>query len=944
MKTVIIITNFLLFYLQKLLLIVVFFLLLQTESFGQVNVIMNHNDLKRTGWNDKETILAADNVSSGNFGKIFTRDVDDQIYAQPLVLSNFSIGGGTHNIVIVATVNNSLYAFDADDPNDSTPYWHVNLTYDSANYRPVKNTDMTGACTFLPLGYTDYTGNMGIVGTPAIDTVNNILYVVSRSVSKTGTPVFVQYLHALDISTGIEKTGSPVYITATSTGTGDGSINGIITFDQQKQNQRPGLLLYNGVVYIAWASHCDWSPYHGWVMGYDASTLQQKYVYNTTPNGGLGGIWMSGQPPSVDDDGNLLITTGNGTAGQNGDPNDTINRGSSLIKLSPELKVKDFFTPMNYDYLNGNDLDYGIDGALIIPGTHYSLSGSKEGKLYLIDNKNMGGTTNDNSNVLQTLNIANQATTNTRHLHGSPVYYKDKYGNEYIYGWAEGSLLGQFPFNRSTMLFDTLNKIKGNTTLPSGMPGAMLSISSNGSQQGTAILWASHPINGDAGFFNVPGVLQAFDANDVTHELWNSNWSNKRDSIGTFAKFVPPTVANGKVYMATFSNKLNVYGLNPPQASACSSTLPPMWQSADIGYVPYPGDVCVDNGTYKITASGSDIWDVKDAFHYLFQQVITNETELTIRVASIKNTDNYAKCGIMFRQNMDPGSPFVFLSLVPYERIIITKRTAQNLAAENHGSSVVQSAPYWLRIYNKGNKYICYYSPNGTDWTKMDSVTLSLGTNPYVGIAYTTRNNAVLDTAVVDNVALRMSGVLNTNLLNFVGRNQDNKRSLLSWTTTNEVSNDHFEIQRSSGNTDFKTIGNVKVSGNKSQSHDYTFTDYLPQDGKNYYRLKQVDKSGKASYSSVVMVGFNLKSIIIYPNPAYDKIYIRNNSHFSNDKKIIVRLLDLSGKLIVKQEFQTFGEDINTLNIPSKLSEGFYVLMITNSIGEKQSEKIYITR
>jgi hypothetical protein len=940
MKTVMF--KFCLFFeLRKPFLTILFLLLLQLASFGQVNVIMNHNDLKRTGWNNKETILATDNVSSGNFGKIFSRDVDDEIYAQPLVLSNVPIAGGIHNIVIVATVNNSLYAFDADDASVSAPYWHVDLTYDSANYRPVKNSDMTGACGGH---YSDFSGNMGIVGTPAIDTGTNTLYVVARSIFKTGS-TYVQYLHAIDLTTGEDKPGSPVLITATYTGTGDGSSNGIITFNSQTQNQRAGLLLYNNIVYICWASHCDWHPYHGWVIGYDASTLQQKYVYNTSPNGGLAGIWMSGQPPSVDDQGNLILTTGNGTTGQSGNPNDTVNRGSSLIKLSPDLKVKDFFTPSNYNYLNNADKDYGINGALIIPGTSLSLSGSKDGGSYVIDIDNMGGSRVDNSNVLQRINFGDFGTVNTRHLYGSPIYYKDKYNNEYIYGWAERGFLKQIPFNKSTMRFDTLNSKLGITLLPNTyMPGGILSLSSNGSKPGTGILWVSRTGNGNPNNAVVPGVLQAFDATDVTHELWNSNWNSKRDSIGKYAKFVPPTIANGKVYMATFSNKLNVYGLNPPPASPCSSTLPPLWQSADIGYVAYPGDVCVDNGTYSITASGTDIWNEADAFHYVFQQVITNETELTIRVASIKNTDNYARCGIMFRQNLDPGSPFVFLSLIPYPRILITKRTAQNLAAENHGNSVIQSAPYWLRIYNKGNKYVCYYSPNGTDWTTKDTVTLSMGTNPYVGIAYTTHNNTLLDTAVVDNVSLRISGVLDTNLLNFTGKNQDNKNALLTWTTTNEINSDHFEIQRSLGNTDFQTIGKLKCYGTTSQSHDYTFTDFLPENGNNYYRLKQVDKNGKAFYSSVVLVRFNLKAIIIYPNPAYDKIYIRNNNHFSNGKKIIARLLDAAGKLILKQEFQTYGVDINTFNIPEKISEGLYVLTITNTIGERQSEKVYITR
>ncbi|MEO9099018.1 MAG: T9SS type A sorting domain-containing protein [Ginsengibacter sp.] len=918
-------------------------LLLFANSFAQVNVIMNHNDLKRTGWNNKETILTQDNVSNGNFGEVFSRTVDDQIYAQPLVMSNVSINGGKHNIVIVATVNNTLYAFDADDPNASTPYWQVNLTYNPANYRAIKNTDMTGACSG---NYKDFSGNMGIVGTPAIDTTTNTLYVVSRSVTKSGAAVFVQYLHAIDITTGAEKAGSPVSINGTYPGTGDGNIGGILTFDEQKQNQRAGLLLYNGTVYICWASHCDWIPYQGWVMGYDASTLQQKYVYNDVPNGGLAGIWMSGQPPSVDDDGNLYLTTGNGTTGQNGNPNDTLNRGSSLIKLSPDLKVKDFFTPSNYNYLNNDDRDYGINGALLIPNTHLSLSGSKDGGLYLIDDDNMGGMKTDNSNVLQRLNMGVFGTINTAHLHGSPVYFKDENNNEYIYGWSQGGLLKQIPFNRTSMLFDTLNSKIGITVLPAGyLPGGILAISSNGSQSGTGILWASHVSNGNANQSVVPGMLQAFDATDVTHELWNSNWSSKRDSIGKFAKFVPPTIANGKVYMATFSNKLNVYGLNPPAASPCTANLPPMWQSADIGYVAYPGDVCVDNGVYTLTSSGGDIWNTKDAFHYVFQKVITNETELTARVKSIKYTNAEAKCGIMFRQNLDPGSPNVFLSLIPSNQIYFTERTSQSGSSGNVAPSIIQNVPYWIRIYNKGNKYVSYISPNGDDWTATDSVTLALGTNPYVGIAYTTHNNSVLDTAVVDNVTLEIGGILSTNLINFNAKNINDKNALLYWTTTGEINNNHFEIQRSGTYSDFKTIGTLQGAGTATtQSQDYTFTDNFPDDGTNYYRIKLIDDSGNTSFSPVVPVKFNFKKIVFYPNPAQDKIYIRNNSNFSSGKNLVIKLFDFSGRVIFKQIVKSYGFDIITVNIPGKISNGLYVITVTNSEGDKQGSEIYITR
>ena len=219
-----------------------------------------------------------------------------------------------------------------------------------------------------------------------------------------------------------------------------------------------------------------------------------------------------------------------------------------------------------------------------------------------------------------------------------------------------------------------------------------------------------------------------------------------------------------------------------------------------------------------------------------------------------------------------------------------------------------------------------------------------MGTNPYVGIAYTTHNNSVLDTSVIDHVTLEINNVPDTNLLNFVGKNQDNKSTLLTWTSTGEINIDHFEIQRSLGNTDFQIIGTVVANGNPGQSQNYSFTDYLPSDGNNYYRLKQVDKSRNASYSAMVLVRFNLKAIIIYPNPAHDNIYIRNNDNFSNGKKIIVQLLDFSGKLIYKQEFQTYGVDINTFKIPQTIAEGMYVLLIANSNGDKQTEKVYISR
>lgn len=924
----------------RVALLILFFITLNFDLYSQTNVATQHNNLKRTGWNNTETQLTQNNISNGNFGKLFTRTVDEQIYTQPLVITNLSIGGGTHNVVFVATVNNTVYAFDADDVNATAPYWQENLTYDPSNYRPIKNSDMTLACSG---NYKDFSGKMGIVGTPVIDTLTNTLYVVARSVSNVGG-TFVQYLHALNITTGAERPNSPVSITATypsSVGSG-----GIVSFNEQKENQRPGLLLYNGIVYISWASHCDWGPYFGWVIGYDKTTLQQKYVYNGAPDGNAAGIWMSGQAPAVDDNGFIYVATGNGTTGKNGNANDTTNRGESLLKLSTtsgNLKVVDFFTPFDWNYLNINDLDYGSDGVMLIPNTNLSLSGSKESYLYLIDNTNMGGTTTDNSNVLQQLDVNASATSSVKHLHGSPVYFKDENANEYIYAWAEGGLLKQFPFDRGSMLFDTLNKKVGNTGLPVGMPGAMLSLSSNGSQSVTGILWASHPINGDANQLVVPGVLQAFDPKDVTRELWNSNWSGQRDSIGKFAKFVPPTIANGKVYMATFSNLLNVYGLNPPTSSGCANTIPSQWHSADIGYVTKPGDVCYNSGTYTITASGSDISNIADAFHGLFQPVLSNFVDIKAHIVSIQNTSATAKCGVMFRANLDPGSPNAFMALTPGVNLSFQERILQSAVSSIHFKPG-PNAPYWVRIVSNGNKYVGYISPDGVAWTASDSIIIALGAHPYVGIAYTSHDNTTLGTAVVDNVTIDNSGVLPVELINFNGYNKQNKYSQLKWTTANELNNVRFIIERSSNTTDFSEIGSVQGNSSSSTKNEYTFNDNSPQNGANFYRLKQVDANGNIKYSSVVEVSFNLNVLYVYPNPAHNHLFIRNNNNFTNEKELKLEVSDLVGQVVYRQSLKTSGVNTITVNIPSKIITGMYILTVTNSNGEKQASKVYISK
>src|SRR6266496_1730828 len=282
-----------------------------------VAVLTQHNDNTRSGWNDNETALTTSNVNVQQFGAVFTLPVDDQVYAQPLVVGHVSVGGGSHNVVYIATVNNTLYAYDGDN---GKLYWQASFT--APAMRPPRNTDMTGACGG---GYQDFSGNIGIVGTPVIDTARGTMYFVARS---TTGGTFVQYLHAVSIVDGSELAGSPTAITATDSGNGDGSVNGVIAFDAQRQNQRQGLTLQNGVVYVTFASHCDWGPYHGWILGYDAATLQQRVVYNATPNGYAGGMWESGAGMAADATGNLYVVTGNGTVGDAGDATNLTNRGA----------------------------------------------------------------------------------------------------------------------------------------------------------------------------------------------------------------------------------------------------------------------------------------------------------------------------------------------------------------------------------------------------------------------------------------------------------------------------------------------------------------------------------------------------------------------------------------------------------------------------------------
>ncbi len=509
---------------------------------AQVSVWTHHNDNSRTGANLNETQLNTTNVKTGTFGKLFSQTVDASIYAQPLYLQNISIPGkGTHNVVYVATMNDSVYAFDADNNAgaNASPLWSVNFTNPTAGITAVPGTDIQTS--------PNVSGPVGILSTPVIDQSSGTMYLIART-KENGA--YFHRLHALDITTGAEKFGGPVLVQPTVSGTGYDASGGQIHFNPKTANQRAALTLVNGRLIIAWSAiDDDVDPYHGWVISYNPTTLQVLNVFNTTPNGSRGGIWQSGSGAAVDAAGNVYFTTGNG------DWNGSSNFGNSVFKLNPAsgLSLQDYFTPYNWQDLNVGDQDLGVSGPMLIPNTDLLLSGSKTGFLYLMHTGNMGHVQFGDVQIVQSFAAV------VGHLHGAPVYYNSPVRGPLVYTWSEDDTLKAFHFNGTD--FDPTPVTQSSFAAPGGMPGGILSLSANGSVAGTGILWATVPSASDAEFQVVPGVLRAFDASGLSNELWNS-LQKPADDVGNFAKFCPPTIANGKVYLATFSNRLNVYGLN----------------------------------------------------------------------------------------------------------------------------------------------------------------------------------------------------------------------------------------------------------------------------------------------------------------------------------------------------------------------------------------------
>jgi hypothetical protein len=509
-------------------------------ALSQVSVLTRGYDNQRTGTNLSETVLNQSNVNASQFGKLFQLQVDDQVFAQVLYMHGLSIAGGTHNVAFIATANNTIYAFDADTAG--APLWQRNFNNGG---RPTNHTEVGGNCGT----YLDFSGNIGIVGSPVIDATTNTMYFVARTIENGST---IQRLRAINVTTGADRaTNAQVTIQASG-------------FDPVIQNQRPSLALSSGVLYIGWASFCDTGAYHGWLMSYDASSFSQLGVFNTTASGSQGGIWMSGIAPAFDSNGNLYFSTGNGTFdGSN-------NFGESLLKLAPRtLGRLDFFTPSNFNTLNGGDTDFGSGGPLFLPGTNVIATGGKEGKIFVINSNNLGGVVTGDTQILQSFQAVDPTVvpSATYHIHNGSVAWNGPQGlNLYISG--ENDHVRAYRFNPSTQTFTTPAFAAGVFLPPRGMPGSMLALSANGSQSGTGVLWSYTPRLGDANQKVVPGVLTAYNAETLA-QLWMSG-TNPGDDTFNYTKGSTPTIANGKVYLASFSNIISVYGL---RTSATSQNL-----------------------------------------------------------------------------------------------------------------------------------------------------------------------------------------------------------------------------------------------------------------------------------------------------------------------------------------------------------------------------------
>lgn len=537
------------------------FLIFASTLCAQVDVLTANYDNNRTNANLGEIALNKSNVNPAHFGKLYTLSIDGEAYAQPLYVRGVDIPGGTaRNVVYVATMHNSVYAFDAD-AGSTVPLWKVNFG------QPVNphDFDYPGDNTTTPptpvTPYTDLLNEIGILSTPVIDASTSTLYAVHYTYAGSGSSQkYAYYLHALDLATGAEKFGGPALIQGSVPGSGwaglETPVNNQLAFDPGQHLQRPGLLLLYGAVYIAFGSIGDEGPWHGWLMAYDASSLKQISIYNTSANNAAAAsIWQGGRGLAADGAANIYVSTGNGSW------DGAQAYGQSVLRLTNigGISAADYFTPAEWDALNNNDTDLGSTGPVLIPGTNLLFVIGKEGQLFLLDKTNLGHVATSNAQVVQSFQAGNPALTLAQEENSFLVFnsaFWDNIGGQLLYLWP----FGQKPvaYRMKNGMFET-TAYSSNATAVSHRPMPGMSVSAYGSLSSSGILWATSL---DASMLPGSGTLHAFDALNLSVELWNSGMT-PGDAIGNFTKFANPTVANGKVFQADASGEINVFGLLP---------------------------------------------------------------------------------------------------------------------------------------------------------------------------------------------------------------------------------------------------------------------------------------------------------------------------------------------------------------------------------------------
>ncbi|HZP25399.1 MAG TPA: hypothetical protein VFB04_18300 [Terriglobales bacterium] len=486
---------------------------------GTVSVLTYRNDDARDGANLNETILNPSNVNSGQFGKLLALPVDGQVYAQPLYLPNLTINGVQHNVVFVATENDTVYAFDADG-GSQTPLWSMHLA------TPLQVNDDEG---IKPL--------LGITSTPVIDPTSGTIYVLTDGL-ESGHKKY--RLHALSVLDGSEKFGGPAVVTGTVPGNGWDSNNGQITLETSCY-QRNGLALNpaSNAIYISFG-HCS----HGWVLAYDKASLQLTSIINVTPDGAGGGLW--GGAPAVDDTtGDIYLITGVDL----GDPAPDYN--DSAMRLGSDLSVLDYFKPSDEQYLRDNDVDFGSGGVILMPDNsspypHEVIGAGKKGVITVMNRDNMGGY-GMTDHVIQEVQTGTQENDN--------VFSTPSFWNGSLYFHSSQDVVKQYSWYPDTGLISTHAVSQGSTVF--GGHGANTSVSASGTSDG--ILWELDTSNArNSG----PAILHAYDATNLAHELYNSSQAGGRDTAGAAVKFTVPTIADGHVYVGT-ATELDIYGLLP---------------------------------------------------------------------------------------------------------------------------------------------------------------------------------------------------------------------------------------------------------------------------------------------------------------------------------------------------------------------------------------------